>query len=1431
MKAMQADITKLKEKSDSSSSSASQPERPRDTDRPPKFQKWDFPRFDGKTDPLLFINKCESYFRQQRTLAEEQVWMASYNLEDIAQHWYIQLQEDEGTPTWRRFKELFNLRFGATLRSAPFFELTECRRTGTVEEYSNRFQELLAHAGRVEEWQRVQLYTGGLLPPLSHAVQILNPGTLNAAMSLARQVEQMELAKTPAPIKPGARGLLPPPPPRAAAPALPAPPAPLALPAPPVGGRGDGHRRLSQEEMAERRRQGLCFNCNEKYSRGHNRFCRRIFFVDGVEIDVGEDAVQAADAQAAEGDAPFFSLQALAGVPVADTMQVTVGLGPASLVALLDSGSTHNFISEAAALRTGLPLQQGPRLTAMVANGERVTCVGVIRAAPLTIEGVVYPADLFVMPLAGYDVVLGTRWLGELGTIAWDLRGRRLSFQRQGRTVCWSAVAATGPAAISATVAPEPHLDALLEAFSAIFAEPTGLPPPRAHDHRITLKPGAQPVAVRPYRYPAAHKDELERQCAAMLEQGIVRRSDSPFSSPVLLVKKPDGAWRFCVDYRALNALTVKDAFPIPVVDELLDELHGARFFTKLDLRSGYHQVLMRPEDVHKTAFRTHDGLYEFLVMAFGLCNAPATFQVLMNDVLRPFLRRFVLVFFDDILIYSKTWADHLRHIRAVLDVLRQHRLFVKRSKCTFAAPSVAYLGHVISAAGVAMDPAKVQAIVDWPAPRSVRAVRGFLGLAGYYLKFVHNYGTVAAPLTALLKRDGFVWHDEAAAAFAALKAAVTSAPVLAMPDFAKAFIVECDASSHGFGAVLVQEGHPVAFFSRPIAPRHRSLAAYERELIGLVQAVRHWRPYLWGRQFVVKTDHFSLKYLLDQRLATIPQHHWVGKLLGFDFSVEYRSGATNVVADALSRRDTEEGDLMAISAPRFDFISRLRQAQALDPALAAIVEEVRAGTRAAPWAVTDGMVTFDGRLYIPPASPLLPEIMAAVHADGHEGVHRTLHRLRRDFHFPNMRRLVQDFVRACATCQQYKSEHLHPAGLLQPLPIPSVVWADIGLDFVEALPSVHGKTVLLTVVDRFSKYCHFIPLAHPYTAESVAQAFFTDIVRLHGVPQSIVSERDPVFTSAFWSELMRLMGTQLLMSSAFHPQTDGQTEAANRVIVMYLRCFTGDRPRQWLRWLPWAEYIYNTAYQTSLRDTPFRIVYGRDPPSIRSYEPGETRVAAVAQEMEEREAFLADVRYRLEQAQAVHKLHYDKHHRLVSYQVGDWAWLRLRQRTVASLPRTTAGKLKPRYVGPYRIAELINEVAVRLELPPGARLHDVFHIGVLKKFVGAPPTSPPTLPPIIDGAVASAPAKVLRGRLARGVRQVLVQWQGELPESATWEDLDDLRAQYPTFQLEDELVFEAGRDVMYGRPYIRKRRARDIRRAHERAGRTQEATVANLSG
>jgi hypothetical protein len=343
------------------------------------------------------------------------------------------------------------------------------------------------------------------------------------------------------------------------------------------------------------------------------------------------------------------------------------------------------------------------------------------------------------------------------------------------------------------------------------------------------------------------------------------------------------------VDYRALNEVTVKDKFPIPVVEELLDELIGAKFFTKLDLRSGYHQVRVHKDDIAKTTFRTHHGHFEFLVMPFGLSDAPSTFQALMNSVLGPFLRKFVLVFFDDILIYSTSWTEHLQHIRAVLSVLRANNLHVKRSKCSFATSTVSYPGHIISEYGVAMDTSKVDSVLNWPKPHSVWGLRGFLGLPGYYRRFIKDFGTIAAPLTQLLKRNAFHWNEQAHSAFESLKQALTAAPVLHLPDFEQCFQVECDASGSGFGVVLHQGKGPIAFFSKQFAPRHLKVAAYEKELIGLVQAIRHWRSYLWGRHFTVKTGHYALKFMLDQRLSTIPQHHWISKLFGYDFTVEYK--------------------------------------------------------------------------------------------------------------------------------------------------------------------------------------------------------------------------------------------------------------------------------------------------------------------------------------------------------------------------------------------------------------------------------------------------------------------------------------------------------------------------------------------------------------
>jgi hypothetical protein len=437
---------------------------------------------------------------------------------------------------------------------------------------------------------------------------------------------------------------------------------------------------------------------------------------------------------------------------------------------------------------------------------------------------------------------------------------------------------------------------------------------------------------MRPYRVAPELKTEIERQVQELLQQGVITHSNSAFASPVILVFKEEKAWRMVVDYRMLNALTVKGKYPLPVIDELLDELSGAKWFSKLDLRAGYHQIRLAPGEEYKTAFQTHCGHYEFRVMAFGLTGAPATFQYAMNASLAPVLRKFALVFFDDILIYSQTLEEHVAHLWTILEILRKDQWQVKLSKCAFSQQKIAYLGHVISASGVSTDDSKIEAIRTWPQPTNLKELRGFLGLSGYYRKFIRHYAIIIQPLTPLLKKGSlFIWTDASEVAFQTLKTALITAPVLALPNFSLPFVVETDACDVGIGAILSQQGHPLAFVSRALGPHNKTLSVYEKEYLAILLAVQQWRPYLQLGEFVIKIDHKSLVHLTDQRLHTDWQQKALTKMVGLQYKVVYKKGTLNGAADALSHKPVTASELMAMTTVKPLWLEQVEASYAND--------------------------------------------------------------------------------------------------------------------------------------------------------------------------------------------------------------------------------------------------------------------------------------------------------------------------------------------------------------------------------------------------------------------------------------------------------------------------------------------------------------------
>lgn len=935
----------------------------------------------------------------------------------------------------------------------------------------------------------------------------------------------------------------------------------------------------------------------------------------------------------------YVSQNAMQGATRPDTFSVIIQINGRRAVGLVDSGSPSTFMDQEYAIRNDCPLVSTDSKKVVVAGGGELKSEVQVPDILYQIQGETFSNKFNLIPLKGYDIILGADWIYKYSPITLDLKKRELGITKGEKVITLQDFTNTGKhllvdsskvdkiirkgglgylfqitqvaeeSDVEESISIPDDIQDILQRFPTVLEKPKGLPPQRGCDHVITLKDGAIPPNLRPYRVPHHQKEAMEKIIAELIESKEIQVSNSPYSSPAVMVRKKDGSWRLCVDYRQLNAQTVKNKFPMPIIEDLLDELNGAKIFTKLDLMSGYHQIRMSRPDIPKTAFRTHLGHYEYQVMPFGLTNAPATFQSLMNQVLAPFFRKFVLVFFDDILIYSKDREEHKEHIRLVLQVLKANNLVIKPKKCAFGLSSVSYLGHIISQNGVATDPGKVEKIVSWPIPKNVTDLRKFLGMTGYYRRFIQGYVLICRPLHDMLKKEGFQWGEKQTEAFKFLKQKMCSSPVLTLPDFSKEFTIEADACGTGIGAVLMQGDRPIAFYSKSLGPKAAAQSIYEKEAMAILEALKKWRHYFLGSKLVIKTDQQSLKHMMNQRLVEGIQHKLLLKLMEYDYIIEYKAGKDNVVADALSRLpqdqlQTEICNAITVVIPKW--IIDVQNSYEGDVQAHKILSMI--GTNSDPdqhYSFENGILRFKGRIYVGEETSIRTNLIRDYHCSafgGHSGMRATHHRIKALFYWPGLKKTVEMFIRECPVCQITKVEHIHIPGLLNPLEVLDMAWTHITMDFIEGLPKSKWKDAILVVVDRLTKYAHFLALSHPYSVEQVVEIFMNNIHRLHGMPMAIIIDRDRIFTSQLFQEIFKSMKVQLRFSTSYHPQTDGQTERVNQCLESYLRNMTFQEPHQWYSWLSLAGWWYNTTYHTSLQMTPFQALYGYPPPQINEF-------------------------------------------------------------------------------------------------------------------------------------------------------------------------------------------------------------------------------------
>ncbi|GJS27226.1 putative reverse transcriptase domain-containing protein [Tanacetum coccineum] len=711
----------------------------------------------------------------------------------------------------------------------------------------------------------------------------------------------------------------------------------------------------------------------------------------------------------------------------------TFSLNNSFATVLFDSGADFSFIStEFVSLLNVKSSIVNPSYVIEIANGKKVEVDRIIRGCKLELGNSLFTIDLILLGHGSFDVIVVMDWLSQNKSVivCHEKVVEIPLIDGEIPRVQGERALGVGKTLMNVKV-DEPKVGdiSVVRDFVDVFPEDlSGLPPQRQVEFRIDLIPGAMPVAKSPYRLAPSKMKELSGQLQELQDKDFIRPSHSP----------------------ELNKLTVKNRYPLPRIDDLFDQLQGSRFFSKIDLRSGYHQLRVHEDDIPKTAFRTRYGHFEFTVMPFGLTNAPAVFMDLMNRVCKPYLDKFVIVFIDDILIYSKSKEEHEVHLRLVLELLRKEKLYAKFSKCEFWLQEVHFLGHVVNQNGIHVDP------------------------TGYYRRFIANFSKIAKPLTSLTqKNQKYVWGVEQEEAFQTLKNNLCEAPILSLPDGVEDFVVYCDASNQGLGCVLMQRNKVIAYASRQLKIHEKNYTTHDLELGAVVFDLKIWRNYLYCTKSVIYTDHKSLQHIFDQKELNMRQRRWIELFSDYECEIRYHPGKANVVADALSRKERVK--------PK-----RVR----------AMAMTIQSGVK--------------GMILAAQGEAFDQENVMNERYSVHPGADKMYYDLRDMYWWPGMKRDIATYVSECLTCAKVKAEHQRPSGLLQQPEIPEWKWENITMDFITKLPRTrNGHDAIWVVVDRLTKSAHFLAIHEDYSTGKLARLYTDEIVTCHGMPVSIISDRD----------------------------------------------------------------------------------------------------------------------------------------------------------------------------------------------------------------------------------------------------------------------------------------------------------------------------------